>query len=243
MLRFFRQIRKSLMEQNNFRSYLLYAIGEIALVMIGILLALQVNNWNEQAKLKVEEKATLQNLLNDLQSNKVQLEDKILDAEDQIKNVKKVLNINPQNIYVSDYQLDSLYAEISSPPTFDPNEANIKEIINSGKINLISNDALKLSILQWEGTMQEVRELQDVITVTNRVELEMISEYLTLRNFYKVPLGESNFKSNSTELLKSKKNENYLTIKYRRLIVLLERYAKMDNLISSMIIDINTERN
>lgn len=45
MLRFFRQIRKKLMEQKKIRTYLFYAIGEIALVMIGILLALQVNNW------------------------------------------------------------------------------------------------------------------------------------------------------------------------------------------------------
>ena len=45
MLRIFHHIRKTLMEQNKVRSYVLYAIGEIALVMIGILLALQVNNW------------------------------------------------------------------------------------------------------------------------------------------------------------------------------------------------------
>ena len=50
MLRFLRHIRKKLMEQNKISSYLFYAIGEIALVMIGILLALQVNNWNEQRK-------------------------------------------------------------------------------------------------------------------------------------------------------------------------------------------------
>src|SRR6056297_668112 len=50
MLRFFRHIRKSLMEQNKIRTYLLYAVGEILLVVIGILIALQVNNWNEERK-------------------------------------------------------------------------------------------------------------------------------------------------------------------------------------------------
>ena len=50
MLRFFRQVRKTLIEQNKVRAYIFYAIGEIALVMIGILLALQVNNWNEEKK-------------------------------------------------------------------------------------------------------------------------------------------------------------------------------------------------
>ena len=50
MLRFFRHIRKSLIEQNKIRTYLLYAVGEILLVVIGILIALQVNNWNEERK-------------------------------------------------------------------------------------------------------------------------------------------------------------------------------------------------
>jgi len=47
MLRFFRTIRKKMIEQENVSKYLLYAIGETLLVVIGILIALQVNNWNE----------------------------------------------------------------------------------------------------------------------------------------------------------------------------------------------------
>jgi hypothetical protein len=47
MLKFFRSIRRRLMTENNLRKYLLYAFGEILLVVIGILIALQINNWNE----------------------------------------------------------------------------------------------------------------------------------------------------------------------------------------------------
>ncbi len=50
MLKFFRKIRQKLIEEDNIRKYLLYAIGEIILVVIGILIALQVNNWNEKRK-------------------------------------------------------------------------------------------------------------------------------------------------------------------------------------------------
>ena len=55
MIIFFRKIRQRLLTENKFSKYLLYAIGEIALVMIGILLALQVNNWNEDQKIKRQE--------------------------------------------------------------------------------------------------------------------------------------------------------------------------------------------
>lgn len=50
MLKFFHTIRKKLIEEDNTRKYLLYAIGEILLVVIGILIALQINNWNQERK-------------------------------------------------------------------------------------------------------------------------------------------------------------------------------------------------
>lgn len=69
MISLFRKIRKSLMEQNKIRTYILYAIGEVALVMIGILLALQVNNWNEQRKTENLADAYLRNVQQDLLSS------------------------------------------------------------------------------------------------------------------------------------------------------------------------------
>lgn len=48
MIKFFRKIRQKLLSENNFNKYLVYAIGEIVLVVIGILIALQINNWNQK---------------------------------------------------------------------------------------------------------------------------------------------------------------------------------------------------
>ena len=69
MIKFFRKIRQKLISQNRFSKYLLYAVGEIVLVMIGILLALQVNNWNEQQKVKLHELNILNKLNEDLKAN------------------------------------------------------------------------------------------------------------------------------------------------------------------------------
>ena len=71
MIKFFRKIRQKLLSENKFSKYLIYAIGEIVLVVIGILIALSINNWNENNKQRTKEKAILENL-------KTSLEDDIL---------------------------------------------------------------------------------------------------------------------------------------------------------------------
>ena len=66
MIKFFRHIRQRLLSENKFSKYLLYAIGEIVLVVIGILIALQINNWNEERKEFRKSKALLEEFRRDL---------------------------------------------------------------------------------------------------------------------------------------------------------------------------------
>ncbi|MEH6779908.1 DUF6090 family protein, partial [Maribacter arcticus] len=61
MIKFFRRIRQQLLTENKFSKYLLYAIGEIILVVIGILIALSINNWNENRKQKLNDIKFLSN--------------------------------------------------------------------------------------------------------------------------------------------------------------------------------------
>ena len=69
MLRFFRQIRHRLFTDNKLSKYLLYAVGEILLVVIGILIALQVDNWRQERENKEKVKAILSDLMVELESN------------------------------------------------------------------------------------------------------------------------------------------------------------------------------
>ncbi|MAD97150.1 MAG: hypothetical protein CMB99_07490 [Flavobacteriaceae bacterium] len=66
MIKFFRKIRQKLLAENRFNKYLLYAFGEIILVVIGILIALQINNWNEQQANEERIKSTLRQVQKDL---------------------------------------------------------------------------------------------------------------------------------------------------------------------------------
>jgi hypothetical protein len=67
MFRYFRIIRKKLIEQDNVRKYLLYAIGEVLLVVIGILIALQINNWNEDKQAKIRMLTNIISIQDDIQ--------------------------------------------------------------------------------------------------------------------------------------------------------------------------------
>jgi len=69
MIKFFRKIRQALLSENKFGKYLIYAIGEIVLVVIGILIALSINNWNERGKLKNQEIEILKSIGTELKGN------------------------------------------------------------------------------------------------------------------------------------------------------------------------------
>ncbi len=85
MLRFFRQLRNRLLTDNKISKYLLYAIGEIVLVVIGILIALQINAWNEDVKNRKAEGEFYSDILNDLSRDSLKLEGLILFYQNRIE--------------------------------------------------------------------------------------------------------------------------------------------------------------
>ena len=90
MIKFFRKIRQNLLNEGKTGKYLKYAVGEIVLVVIGILIALQINNWNEHRKAKTQEKNLVLNLTEDLASDKERFAFNLKETND-ILNVYKQL--------------------------------------------------------------------------------------------------------------------------------------------------------
>lgn len=108
MIKFFRKIRQKMLTENKFSKYLLYAVGEILLVVIGILIALQINNWNEMQKQKEISKETIQNLKIELLNAKERLvstanfNNNILDASDKFISYEfsiDELKANPGDVF------------------------------------------------------------------------------------------------------------------------------------------------
>ena len=90
MIKFFRKIRQKLLTENKFSKYLLYAIGEIVLVVIGILIALQINNWNENISNQLRFENILSELRDDLKTDIINSE-KILNSNKKVDSLSRLI--------------------------------------------------------------------------------------------------------------------------------------------------------
>ena len=159
MLTFLRKVRKSLIDSGSTRRYLIYAIGEILLVMIGILLALQVNNWNEWRKDRIKERQILEQIQDDLESN-VKLYESVIGVLNRYDGSSRiVLTTLEENITYKDsldrhFFLASLHGGRRISRVLN---SGYTELINAG-IDLISSDTLKESILNlYEGEIPDTK--------------------------------------------------------------------------------------
>ena len=145
------------MEKNKTGKYLKYAIGEIILVMIGILLALQVNNWNEQRKDRKKEQVVLKQLQEDFQADLIQLEEKMKTREKILISAFQLLKAFDEPVGVVRDSVIKDLAKVNHDPTFDPIQ---NDLTNSGNLSLISNNRLKRLLSNWSSDVVGVREIE-----------------------------------------------------------------------------------
>jgi len=155
MLKLFRKIRQRLLAENlptgqagKFSKYLLYAVGEIILVVIGILIALQVNNWNIERTERNKEVKYLKNIILDLEKDILSLDYLIEFRKGRVIGDQKLIDqINGAPIEdittLTKNVVNSLMEE-----RFSPNNSTFTELANSGNLSLISNDSIKVLLLE-----------------------------------------------------------------------------------------------
>lgn len=155
MIKFFRRIRENSLSEGKTGRYLKYAIGEIVLVVIGILIALSINNWNENRKERIEERALLTQLQSEFESNYQQLNEKITIRNNMISASLKLLEYID---YPEKRNLDSINTHLAQTllvPTFDP---IVNDIMSSGRIQLLKNNRLKELLTLWTSEIVQVTE-------------------------------------------------------------------------------------
>lgn len=151
MIKFFRKIRQQLLSQSKFSKYMIYAIGEIILVVIGILIALKVNNWNERQNNLKYEQSILIELKKELENNLKQLEEKRFMREDLVMgSTQWIINLMENEDLIVD--LDTIHHHLSRTlivPSYDPMISITTELINSGNLRLIQNTELRRRLTVW----------------------------------------------------------------------------------------------
>jgi len=175
------KLKQQLLAGNKIGNTLLYVTGEIILVMIGILLAMQVSNWNEERTIRAEEQSFLKALKIEMTDNLAQLT-KTISYNERSKNAAfKLLEI-----YSSDYHtfssttLDSLFAEVQWIWTFDPELSNLTSNIANGKIGIIQNPVIRSFVSSFEETTKDSQEESQVVRslITDKYVM-MVSKYIS----------------------------------------------------------------
>ena len=162
MIHFFRHIRMQLLTNNKISKYLLYALGEIFLVVIGILIALQINNWNNSKLNRKEELKIYENIKQQIQEDRREL------SEMKAFNRYQKEQLDRANILIMDNNrraidtLAFLVMMMSQYSDFNGNDNIHETLVNSGDLKIIKNDTIPVQIKKLENTYNYVNRLEEL---------------------------------------------------------------------------------
>lgn len=172
MIRFLRNIRRQLAAENKVAKYLRYAVGEILLVVIGILIALQINNWNaEQKERKLENKYYCR-LLEDIVQDKEQIGNLIRLAEDRLKAsnqaVRLLLKDKVKKIEIGTQihlAIKAIYSD------FKPNNSAFEDLKSGANLNIIKDKSIVKALNYY---FNKVEELKSIIMVNGKYAVDIL---------------------------------------------------------------------
>ena len=179
MIKFFRKIRQNLLSEGKTGKYFKYAIGEIVLVVIGILIALQINNWNENRKNKIAEADYYCRILDDFELNDTLIDETTELLSHKIELCKElILDINntpnDRSVILNKFVL-ALRQDV-----FVPSNIAFEEITSSGQLKLLTDLKLKNRLIQHSTYMNNIINLLEEnrnIIITRMSDFESMSEF------------------------------------------------------------------
>ena len=153
MIKFFRSIRKNLLMENKTGKYFKYAIGEILLVIIGILIAVSINGWNEDRKLAIEEQSLLKDLKQEMELNLKSLETVITQHEESLEAAEEMVKLFEDRDAFNKMPVETFWelcGKMETNSTYDPQSGILNSLINSGRLSLFSNKELKYLLASFK---------------------------------------------------------------------------------------------
>ena len=239
--------------ENKTSKYLKYAIGEIVLVMIGILLALQINNWNENRKDRIKEKELEIALLSDFKETKTRLQETI-NKQQQVINQSRQLIIS--------YETQQLMTIKDSLPRFigsgfgawwraEPVTKTYQSMISTGNIDLLSNSDLKQKLAEFHAELdsgfEDQIESMDLLDALNK-QLAPFG-FLLKQNIARKEIGinllDTTLLKNivpDEDVMKLQSDRSLFDLAFKRMILemnRLESQQKMATLVDEILLILN----
>ncbi|MCB0664686.1 MAG: hypothetical protein KDC80_02640 [Saprospiraceae bacterium] len=161
MIKFFRKIRQKLLSENKFSKYLIYAVGEIILVVIGILIALQINNKNELHKDRIKEIKYLQNIKEDLIINNKKIDNLIERRKRRTQTAHKLIAHIEGDPIEDWHAFNEETIQIYTWERFYQHNYTFEELISSGNLSYITSDSIKTMLFELESTYKQLKAEED----------------------------------------------------------------------------------
>ncbi len=158
MIKFFRKIRQKMLTENKFGKYITYAVGEIVLVVIGILIALQINNWNENRKNRITEADYYCRILDDFERNEKLIDETSEQISNKIKLAKELL-LDLNNIPNDRSDILDKFVLALRQDVFVPSNIAFEEITSSGQLKLLTDLELKNRLIQHSTFLNNILNL------------------------------------------------------------------------------------
>tara|TARA_R110002073_G_scaffold133093_3_gene280130 strand:+ start:1563 stop:2345 length:783 start_codon:yes stop_codon:yes gene_type:complete len=210
MLKIFRNIRRKLLSENRSSKYTLYAIGEIFLVVVGILIALQINNWNESKQEDAITQKYYEGFISDLEKDKTLLDTLINVRKKQSASAKVLLGM----IESKEYDLDEFYNHyyfLFPFYRFIPNSNTLEEVLNSSHLRFIKNENIKNRLLNLRSAYKSIQLNEEHVYEDRAVYLysDLTLNHIEFNGLFIADSGFDVIKKREESFSKSKDAEVY----------------------------------
>jgi hypothetical protein len=165
--------------------YLFYALGEILLVVIGILIALQINNWNEERKNREKEKYYLNSIKTSIELSQKELNRVINDAKLISSCADTLFLLLAQKNYapLEGYFLDSLMFSANDYSLISLNDGGIQELMNTGSLGLVQDERIRLHLASWDERMHQIRKFEAETEYLARQYQDYLNNFIDARRY------------------------------------------------------------
>ena len=211
MFRFFRTLRHRLLIENRVSKYLLYAVGEIVLVVIGILIALQIDTWNEEQKNRAYEKEVLAQIKENLLQDQLALQATARSYQAAMEASEKLLDTSKRSTFPD--SIPYWLGAVARFERFQPLTSSYEALKSKG-LDIVSNDALRLLLGQYydDKVATAVLAMEDVEYSFNNEWLPLMRDHITdfkFRSYMRVISIDSFFRNTNVTRILMLDRDNY----------------------------------